>query len=65
MEELVIAEFTTVAELAHRIEVPAGRIVRAALHELGLLLTIDEALAFDQTKALVAQFGYAARRTEQ
>ena len=62
MKEVVLKEYTSVAELAVLLEVPTVRIIKAAFEELGLLTTINEVLAFNQAKLLAAQFGYRARR---
>lgn len=62
MKEVVLKEYTAVAELAALLELSPARIIRAAFEELGLLTTINEVLRFDQAKLLAAQFGYRARR---
>jgi hypothetical protein len=60
--EIEVPETTTVAELAPRAQLSNVHLIQAAFHELGLLLTINEALDFEQSKALLAHFGFVARR---
>lgn len=60
--EIEVPETTTIAELASRAGLPATPLVRVGFEALGLLLTIDEALHFEQARVLLAHLGYAARR---
>jgi hypothetical protein len=60
--EIEVPETTTVAELEPHVDVSARQLIEAAFQELGLLLTIHDALQFEQTAVLLARFGYVARR---
>jgi hypothetical protein len=60
--EIEVAETTTVAELEPLVDLSARQLIDAAFHDLGLLLTIHEPLEFEQSKVLLAKFGYVARR---
>ena len=61
MKEVHLGELTAVTELAHRTGLSATALVRAAFKDLGLLVTIDQPLSFQQAKKLLEGFGYAAR----
>jgi ketopantoate reductase len=62
--DIELGETTSVVELETRMDVPAVRLVAAAFHELGLMLTIHERLSFEQASKLVAHFGFVARRRD-
>jgi len=64
MKEVTLGEATTVAELANLLQASATSIVKAALHELGLLATIDQPLTFDEASVIAVEFGYVARRRD-
>lgn len=61
--EIFLPETSTVAELAPRVEVTSRELINTAFNELGFLLTIDEPLPFERSRALVEQFGFVARRS--
>jgi translation initiation factor IF-2 len=57
-----VNEFLTVAELAELIDVPATQIVGSAFKNLGLMVTINQRLDFDQIELLLDEFGFRAVR---
>ncbi len=59
-----VNEFLTVAELAELMDVPAAQIVGAAFKNLGLMVTINQRLDFDQIELLLDEFGFSAVREE-
>jgi translation initiation factor IF-2 len=60
-----VNEFLTVAELAELIDVPASQIIGSAFKNLGLMVTINQRLDFDQIEMLLDEFGFAAIREEE
>ncbi|HSJ07828.1 MAG TPA: translation initiation factor IF-2 [Longimicrobiales bacterium] len=60
-----VNEFLTVAELAQVIDVPATQIVASAFKNLGLMVTINQRLDFDQIELLLEEFGFNAVREEE
>jgi translation initiation factor IF-2 len=60
-----VNEFLTVAELAQVIDVPATQIVASAFKNLGLMVTINQRLDFDQIEMLLDEFGFRAVREEE
>jgi translation initiation factor IF-2 len=60
-----VNEFLTVAELAKVIDVPATQIVASAFKNLGLMVTINQRLDFDQIDLLLEEFGFRAVREEE
>jgi putative addiction module component (TIGR02574 family) len=64
LKDIVLGEATPVRELARRVGQPIRRIVEVGFSELGLLLTIQDDLAFNQASVIVAEFGYRARRQD-
>jgi translation initiation factor IF-2 len=60
-----VNEFLTVAELAQVIDVPATQIVASAFKNLGLMVTINQRLDFDQIELLLEEFGFQAVREEE
>ncbi|HUF49460.1 MAG TPA: translation initiation factor IF-2 [Longimicrobiales bacterium] len=60
-----VNEFLTVAELAELIDVPASQIVGSAFKNLGLMVTINQRLDFDQIEMLLEEFGFRAVREEE
>jgi translation initiation factor IF-2 len=60
-----VNEFLSVAELAELIDIPANQIVGSAFKNLGLMVTINQRLDFDQIELLLDEFGFrAVRETE-
>jgi len=60
-----VNEFLTVAELAEMIDVSATQIVASAFKNLGLMVTINQRLDFDQIEMLLDEFGFTAVREEE
>ncbi|HEX9937931.1 MAG TPA: translation initiation factor IF-2 [Longimicrobium sp.] len=60
-----VNEFLTVAELAELIDVPAAQIIGSAFKNLGLMVTINQRLDFDQIELLLDEFGFQAVREEE
>jgi translation initiation factor IF-2 len=60
-----VNEFITVSELADILKVPATQIVSFAFKHLGLMVTINQRLDFDQIELIASEFGFAALREEE
>ncbi|HET9950128.1 MAG TPA: translation initiation factor IF-2 [Longimicrobiales bacterium] len=60
-----VNEFLTVAELAELIGVSSTEIIGSAFKNLGLLVTINQRLDFDQIEMLLDEFGFTAVREEE
>jgi translation initiation factor IF-2 len=60
-----VNEFLTVAELAELINVTPSAIVGSAFKNLGLVVTINQRLDFDQIELLLDEFGFRAVREEE
>jgi len=60
-----VNEFITVAELADLLKVPATQIVAFALKNLGLMVTINQRLDFDQIELIAGEYGYQAVREQE
>jgi translation initiation factor IF-2 len=60
-----VNEFLTVAELAELIDVSASQIISSAFKNLGLMVTINQRLDFDQIELLLDEFGFQAVREEE
>lgn len=60
-----VNEFLTIAELAELMDVPAAQIVGSAFKNLGLMVTINQRLDFDQIEMLLDEFGFEAVREEE
>ena len=59
-----VNEFLTVSELADLISVSAQQIITSAFKNLGLMVTINQRLDFDQIELICEEFGYEAVREE-
>ena len=57
-----VNEFLTVAELAELVEASATEIIGSAFRNMGLMVTINQRLDFDQIELLLEGFGYQAVR---
>ncbi len=55
-----VNEFISVAELADLMKVPATQIVQLAFKELGLMVTVNQRLDFDQIELIASEFGFEA-----
>ncbi|GJG87575.1 hypothetical protein tb265_27560 [Gemmatimonadetes bacterium T265] len=60
-----VNEFITVSELAGILKVPPTQIVGFALKNLGLMVTINQRLDFDQIDLIASEFGFQAVREEE
>ncbi|HVZ48427.1 MAG TPA: translation initiation factor IF-2, partial [Gemmatimonadaceae bacterium] len=60
-----VNEFITVSELAGILKIPATQIVSFAFKHLGLMVTINQRLDFDQIELIASEFGYNAVREEE
>ncbi|NJD19510.1 MAG: translation initiation factor IF-2, partial [Gemmatimonadetes bacterium] len=60
-----VNEFLTVAELGELIDVSSTAIIGSAFKNLGLLVTINQRLDFDQIEMLLDEFGFTAVREEE
>ncbi|MFM9012071.1 MAG: translation initiation factor IF-2, partial [Gemmatimonadota bacterium] len=60
-----VNEFITVSELADILKVPATQIVSFAFKHLGLMVTINQRLDFDQIELIASEFGFEAMREEE
>ncbi len=59
-----VNEFLTVAELAELVDLTSTDIIGSAFKNLGLLVTINQRLDFDQIEMLLEEFNYTAVREE-
>jgi translation initiation factor IF-2 len=59
-----VNEFITVSELAQILKTPATQIVAFAFKEMGLMVTINQRLDFDQIELIAGEFGYQAVRED-
>ena len=57
-----VNEFLTVAELGELIDVSAAEIIKSAFMDMGLPVTINQRLDFDQIELLLDGFGFKAVR---
>ncbi len=55
-----VNEFISVSELADAMKVPANQIVAFAFKELGLMVTVNQRLDFDQIELIASAFGFEA-----
>ncbi len=60
-----VNEFITVAELAEILKIPATQIVAFAFKNLGLMVTINQRLDFDQIELIAGEFGFQAVKEEE
>ncbi|HJQ21595.1 MAG TPA: translation initiation factor IF-2 [Gemmatimonadaceae bacterium] len=60
-----VNEFITVSELAQILKIPATEIVGFAFKNLGLMVTINQRLDFDQIELIAGEFGYQAVREDE
>ena len=60
-----VNEFITVSELAAILKIPATQIVGFAFKNLGLMVTINQRLDFDQIELIAGEFGFQAVREEE
>jgi len=60
-----VNEFISVSELAAAMKVPATQIVQFAFKELGLMVTVNQRLDFDQIELIASAFGFQAVREDE
>jgi translation initiation factor IF-2 len=60
-----VNEFISVSELAESMKIPATQIVQFAFKELGLMVTVNQRLDFDQIELIASQFGFEAVREDE
>ncbi|HLB54795.1 MAG TPA: translation initiation factor IF-2 [Gemmatimonadales bacterium] len=60
-----VNEFISVAELAEQMKIPATQIVQFAFKELGLMVTVNQRLDFDQIELIASEFGFQAMREDE
>jgi len=60
-----VNEFISVSELATLMKVPASQIVQLAFKELGLMVTVNQRLDFDQIELIASEFGFQAVKEEE
>jgi len=60
-----VNEFISVAELADLMKIPANQIVAFAFKELGLMVTVNQRLDFDQIELIASEFEFEALREEE
>ena len=60
-----VNEFLTVAELAELVDESPTAIVGSAFKNLGLMVTINQRLDFDQIEMLLEEFGFTAIKEEE
>jgi translation initiation factor IF-2 len=60
-----VNEFISVSELATAMKVPATQIVQFAFKELGLMVTVNQRLDFDQIELIASAFGFQAIREDE
>ncbi|HUG41437.1 MAG TPA: translation initiation factor IF-2 [Longimicrobiales bacterium] len=60
-----VNEFLTVAELAELMDEEATQLIAAAFKNLGMMVTMNQRLDFDQIELLLDEFGFKAVREEE
>jgi translation initiation factor IF-2 len=60
-----VNEFISVAELARILKVPPSQIVTFAFKELGMMVTVNQRLDFDQIELICSESGFQAVREEE
>ncbi|MBK6778897.1 MAG: translation initiation factor IF-2 [Gemmatimonadetes bacterium] len=60
-----VNEFISVSELADLMKVPASQIVQLAFKGLGLMVTVNQRLDFDQIELISSEFGFEAVKEEE
>ncbi|MEA2762590.1 MAG: translation initiation factor [Gemmatimonadaceae bacterium] len=60
-----VNEFITVSELAQILKTPAVQIVGFAFKNLGLMVTINQRLDFDQRELIAGEFGFQAVKEQE
>ena len=60
-----VNEFISVSELASLMKIPATQIVQFAFKELGLMVTVNQRLDFDQIELIASEFGFQAVKEDE
>ncbi len=60
-----VNEFISVSELAAAMKIPPTQIVQFAFKELGLMVTVNQRLDFDQIELIASAFGFEAMREDE
>jgi translation initiation factor IF-2 len=60
-----VNEFISVAELAEILKVPSSQIVTFAFKELGMMVTVNQRLDFDQIELICSEYGFQAVKEEE
>jgi translation initiation factor IF-2 len=60
-----VNEFVSVSELADLMKIPANQIVAFAFKELGLMVTVNQRLDFDQIELIASEFGFEAIKEQE
>jgi translation initiation factor IF-2 len=60
-----VNEFISVSELADAMKIPANQIVAFAFKELGLMVTVNQRLDFDQIELIASEFGFEAVKEQE
>jgi len=60
-----VNEFITVSELADILKIPATQIVSFAFKHLGLMVTINQRMDFDQIELIAGEFGFIAVKEQE
>ncbi|HUF27551.1 MAG TPA: translation initiation factor IF-2 [Gemmatimonadaceae bacterium] len=60
-----VNEFITVSELAQTLKIPPTEIVSFAFKNLGMMVTINQRLDFDQIELISGEFGFKAVREDE
>jgi len=60
-----VNEFITVSELAQTLKISATEIVGFAFKNLGMMVTVNQRLDFDQIELIAGEFGFQAVREEE
>jgi translation initiation factor IF-2 len=60
-----VNEFITVSELAEILKLPSSQIVGFALKNLGMMVTVNQRLDFDQIELIAGEYGFQAVREQE
>jgi translation initiation factor IF-2 len=60
-----VNEFISVSELAAAMKIPATQIVQFAFKEMGMMVTVNQRLDFDQIDLIASEFGFQAVREDE
>ena len=60
-----VNEYISVSELAGLMKIPATQIVQFAFKELGMMVTVNQRLDFDQIELIASEFGFQAVKEEE